>query len=255
MDHDLALTVVWLDDVPRDAADQMALDEALLDLGEEGVHCLRLYRWTTDTVSFGANESAGATWDRAALAASNIPCVRRPTGGRAVWHSAEDLTYAWTGPVASLGGVRPAYATLHRRLAAALAPLDLEATLAERPARLPGLAPGGCFDLPVGGELLIAGRKAIGSAQMVRRGALLQHGAIARRDRTARLDGFRRVPQAAAVPSPQSLPESDRVAAAIASWWLGQGALAAWPELTRAASEASLPLAPRYHDPGWTWRR
>lgn len=255
MDDDLPLTAVWLDDAPRDAAEQMAIDEALLLAALDGAHCLRLYRWTTDTVSFGANESAAITWNRTALAAEGVPCVRRPTGGRAVWHAADDLTYAWTGPVASLGGVRSAYATLHRRLAAALAPLDLEATLAARPTRLPGLAPGGCFDVPVGGEVLIAGRKAIGSAQVVRQGALLQHGAIARSDRTERLYGFSRSADAPATPSAASLPEADRLAAAIAAWWRARGALAATPELTGAACAASLQLVPRYRDPGWTWRR
>lgn len=255
MDDDLPLTAVWLDDVPRDAAEQMALDEALLLAAEEGVHCLRLYRWSSDSVSFGANESARTTWEREALESAGVPCVRRPTGGRAVWHAAEDLTYAWTGPLTSLGGVRLAYATLHRRLAAALAPLELRATLAERPERLPGLAPGGCFDVPVGGEVLVAGRKAIGSAQLVRRGGLLQHGAIALSDRTERLYRFRRSAQAPATPSTDSLPEGDRLAAAIEAWWGSGGALGATAELTRAACGASLHLVPHYRDPEWTWRR
>jgi lipoate-protein ligase A len=234
----------------------MALDEAALSLATEGVHLLRLYRWATDTVSLGANEAAARHWDRAALARDAIPCVRRPTGGRAVWHSADDLTYAWTGPVASLGDVRAAYTTLHHRLATALGDaLDLGPTLAPRPDRLPGLAPGACFDVPVGGEVLIAGRKAIGSAQLVRHGMLLQHGAIARADRAAALGRYRLAPGALPLGDHAPLPAADVLGAAIIAGWLEAGARLAPPELTSRLDATSLHWLPRYHDPAWTWRR
>lgn len=255
MDDDLRLTAVWLDRTPRPAAEQMALDEAMLTLATEGLHCLRLYRWQCDTVSLGANESALRTWDRTALARDGVPCVRRPTGGRAVWHATDDLTYAWTGPVASLGGVQPAYAVLHARLARALAPLALHATLARRPARLPGLAPGACFDVPVGGEVLVDDRKVIGSAQLVRHGALLQHGAIARTDRRPALDRYRQgaAPPAATPDAP--LPPADAMAEAIAAFWHDAGAPVADGQLTSRADMTTLHLLPRYQDPAWTWRR
>jgi lipoate-protein ligase A len=253
---DHALTLVWDDRTPRDAAGQMALDEAALALATEGVHLLRLYRWSADTVSLGANEAATRHWDRTALAHHGIPCVRRPTGGRAVWHATDDLTYAWTGPVASLGGVGAAYTTLHQRLAAALEDaLALGPTLAPRPDRLPGLAPGACFDVPVGGEVLIAGRKAIGSAQLVRHGMLLQHGAIARTDRGAALGRYRIAPSTTPLAHADPLPTADVLGAAIIAGWLGAGARLAAPELTSRLDATSLQWLPRYHDPAWTWRR
>jgi lipoate-protein ligase A len=253
---DHALTVVWDDHTPRDAAAQMALDEAALTLAAEGLHLLRLYRWATDTVSFGANEAATRHWDRDALTRDAIPCVRRPTGGRAVWHAAEDLTYAWTGPAAALGGGPAAYGELHRRLAEALnAALALDSTLAPKPARLPGLAPGACFDVPVGGEVLVAGRKVIGSAQLVRHEVLLQHGAIARTDRALALGRYRAAPFPPPTTTDDPLPQSDVLAAAIRSAWLDAGARPAAPELTSRLDATSLQWLPRYRDPGWTWRR
>jgi lipoate-protein ligase A len=256
MAADHALTVVWDDRTPRDAAGQMALDEAALALATEGVHLLRLYRWAADTVSLGANEAATRHWDRAALARDGVPCVRRPTGGRAVWHAADDLTYAWTGPVASLGGVQRAYQLLHRRLVDALdAALALGATLAPRPGRLPGLGPGACFDVPVGGEVLVAGRKAIGSAQLVRHGMLLQHGAIARSDRSAALGRYRRQPTDTVRGPEAALPPADVLGAAILAGWLGAGARPAPRELTSRLDATSLQWLPRYRDPAWTWRR
>ena len=38
--------------------------------------------------------------------------------------------------------------------------------------------PGPCFATPVGGEVLVAGRKLVGSAQVRKRNAFLQHGSI-----------------------------------------------------------------------------
>lgn len=234
----------------------MALDEAALALAAEGVHLLRLYQWSEDSVSFGANEAALRTWNRDALARDAVPCVRRPTGGRAVWHARDDLTYAWSGPVASLGGVRTAYARLHERLAAALErALSRAPTLAATPARLPGLAPGACFDVPVGGEVLVGGRKVIGSAQLVRHEMLLQHGAIAREDRAAVLMRYRAdpggSPQAAGAP----LPTPEILRQAILAAWCEAGAAMIPPELTSRLEATSLQWHPHYADPAWTWRR
>jgi hypothetical protein len=58
--------------------------------------------------------------------------------------------------------------------------MGIEAVLA--PARLARLArparPISCFAAPVGGELLVRGKKLVGSAQVRRANAFLQHGSI-----------------------------------------------------------------------------
>jgi lipoyl(octanoyl) transferase len=250
------VTWVWDDRVPRDGATQMALDTALqARAAADGTIVLRLYRWASDTVSFGANEAAARHWSRPALEADGVPCVRRPTGGRAVWHAADDLTYAWTGPVALLGGQRAAYAALHRELADALAPVVGAATLAEAPARLPGLAAGACFDVPVGGEVLVGGRKVIGSAQLIRDGALLQHGAVARRPHAARLAPYAAVAPATDAVTTPSLASADTLAEAISAGRIARGAIVAPPELTAWAEQVSVEGAARFRDPAWTWRR
>lgn len=250
------MTFVWDDRVPRAGAAQMALDAALqARAATDGTIVLRLYRWTEDTVSFGANEAAMRHWSRAALEAEGVPCVRRPTGGRAVWHAADDLTYAWTGPVATLGGQRPAYRILHEQLAAALAPLLGTTALAPPPPRLPGLSAGACFDVPVGGEVLVNGRKVIGSAQAVRDGALLQHGAIARRGHAAALRAFATSDRPAVEDGPALSASADALAAAIGAAWRARGAAIAPRELTAWAEQVSVEGAARFRDPSWTWRR
>lgn len=249
--------VVWSDLVPRPGAEQMALDHALLELAAvDGIPVLRLYRWACDTISFGTNEAALATWDRARLESAGPPCVRRPTGGRAVWHAADDLTYSVVGPIRDLGELQQAYRAIHERIAVAFTTLGLAAQLAPRPHRLPGLRPGACFDVAVGGEVLISGRKVVGSAQVAQAGAMLQHGAIARADRLADLGRFRRgLPGGGGTAAVADLPSAEVLAESIAAAWRSVGATEATAELTARAQLMSMKHLDHYHDPAWTWRR
>jgi len=149
----------------------MAADEALLDrVLRSGGAFLRLYRWDPPTLSIGRNQR---------IDVPAVPVVRRPTGGKAVWHEHE-VTYAVAAPVAMFGSLRDAYCEIHTRLAKALRSLGVDATLAPprfAQGRLSDL-PTSCFAMPVGGEILAGGRKLVGSAQVRRRDAFLQHGSI-----------------------------------------------------------------------------
>jgi lipoate-protein ligase A len=83
--------------------------------------------------------------------------------------------------VAAFGSLRSAYRTIHERLAAALRSLGVDATLAlHRPPPSPTLVdhPASCFATHVGGEVLVGGRKLVGSAQVRKGAAFLQHGSI-----------------------------------------------------------------------------
>jgi lipoate-protein ligase A len=151
--------------------ENMARDEALLTAADRtGAAFLRLYRFDPPCWSFGRNEPA--------IERAGIATVRRPTGGRAVWHEHE-VTYAVAAPVAAFGRLRDAYRAIHERLATALRSLGADVTVAaDRP--IPRLSdrPTDCFAATVGGEVLVAGRKVIGSAQVRRGAAFLQHGSI-----------------------------------------------------------------------------
>ena len=247
---------VWSDLAPRPAWQQMALDHALLDRAEcDGTTVLRLYRWDRPSISFGANEAATRHWDRERLERDAVPCVRRPTGGRAVWHAPDDLTYAITGPLAAFGGLKAAYRSIHERFAARLDEIGLAATLAPPPASVPGLTAGACFDVALGGEILHGARKVIGSAQVVQADALLQHGAVARADRLPLLHHYRRSARGEPAPAPVAdLPPEPVLAVALCRDWIEEGAEPAPDELTAWAEEATV-KHPRYRSPAWTWRR
>jgi lipoate-protein ligase A len=168
---------LWIDETPRPGWANMAVDLALLDRAERlGESWLRLYCWDPHCLSFGRHEPAIRRYDAELIRALGLDTVRRPTGGRAVWH-ARELTYAVASPSARFGSLCGAYQEIHRMLAEALGTLGVDASLAPPNGSAP-LDAGACFSRPVGGEVLASGRKVIGSAQLRRGTGLLQHGSI-----------------------------------------------------------------------------
>src|SRR5947208_15863305 len=241
----------------RPGPENMAYDAGLLARADRtGSAFLRLYRFQPPCLSLGRNEPAAARYDRAAIARRGLDVVRRPTGGRAVWHEHE-VTYAVAAPIATFGGLRGAYHAIHARLAAALHTLGVAATLApDRPTARPPDRHGSCFATPVGGEVLVAGRKLVGSAQVRRGQAFLQHGSIL-------LDGSQAMVQvvsrergagsgettlAAVLGRPVSFEE---VANAVIEAFGDVGAQHAAPlPSVRPTVRPSV-----FQDPAWTWRR
>ena len=192
-------------------AENMARDEALLaDAGRTGAAFLRLYRFDPPCLSFGRNDSA--------VEHGGVATVRRPTGGRAVWHEHE-VTYAVAAPLSTFGRLRDAYRAIHGRLAAALRSLGADAVLADdRPTIRLSDRPASCFAATVGGEVLVNGRKLIGSAQVRRGAAFLQHGSIL-------LDGSNDTPNATTLRQVLGRRVTfEEVAAAIVAAWGESGA-------------------------------
>lgn len=245
----------WLDRTPRPGWQQMAIDRMLADHASSTQEVVyRLYRWEGDTVSFGANEAARRTWNREALERDRIAVVRRPTGGRGVWHDANDLTYAVTAPLARYGDLRLAYRSIHEQLAWALGDLGLEASLAPAGHRAT-LAPGACFEMAVGGEVMTRGRKTIGSAQALFGPAFLQHGAIALADRSSALARFRLDSPPCARPPAAGQLDPTAAAAAILAAWSAAGAIEIPNDFPARTVAAAMEYAERFQDSGWTWRR
>jgi lipoate-protein ligase A len=164
------LTATWtllVDAEGKSGVANMRLDESLLDeVVRSGNAFLRLYRWNPATLSIGRNQ---------AVTFSGVPIVRRPTGGQAVWHEKE-VTYAVAAPIERFGSLREAYCQIHTLIATALRSLGADVVLA--PAVRPAGRPAACFAAPLGGEILVNGKKLVGSAQVRRGNAFLQHGSI-----------------------------------------------------------------------------
>jgi lipoate-protein ligase A len=237
----------------------MAVDQALLDRAERtGAATLRLYRWKPACLSFGRHEPATRRYDRTLIERLGIDVVRRPTGGRAVWHEHE-VTYAVAAPVARFGSLRASYRAIHELLARALRRLGAEVTLApDRPEPEPRDRPGACFATPGGGELVVAGRKLVGSAQVRQGGALLQHGSILLAGAQDLVDRVSREPGATggATTLARVLGRTvsfGEVADAVSA------AFGCGPETEPATltpdARAPESLINSFLDPSWTWRR
>lgn len=242
----------------RAGAENMAVDAGLLAEAERtGAAFLRLYRFAPPCLSFGRNEAALATYDRAAIARSGIDVVRRPTGGGAVWHE-QDLTYAVAAPIAAFGGLRRAYRAIHARLAEALAALGAPVTLASERS-IPSVAARGapCFAVPAGGEVLVSGRKIVGSAQVRGGDAFLQHGSVLLAGSQDALAAFR-LAVAGAPPSLALRATSLATALGRVVTWVevARAIVAAWGAGATPGAVAPPPATREpFPDPAWTWRR
>jgi lipoyl(octanoyl) transferase len=168
--------VLWDDLTPRPGWRNMAIDRTLLERAQAGESWLRLYAWDPPCLSFGRHEPASSRYDAERIAELGLAVVRRPTGGRAVWHAGE-LTYAVAAPSAGLGSLRDACDEIHGMLRDALAALGV-ATEPAPAHRAAAVDAGACFSRPAGGELMVGGRKVVGSAQVREGAAFLQHGSI-----------------------------------------------------------------------------
>ena len=256
------MTWYWQADRASDGATNMSRDLALLDLAaERGVAFVRTYTWAPHTLSFGANEPALKRYDRARIEQRGLAVVRRPTGGRAVWH-AEELTYSVTAPEGTLGTLAESYRVVHELLAEALATLGASFAFAEKPGTAAPLDAGACFASPAGGEVISALGKVVGSAQLRERGAFLQHGSILLGNRQELVTEITRgTPPAPGAASLRDVLGRDitaeEVAAAVRTSFQGRlGELATLDsQLSTALDMRAAMHRPRFLDDAWTWRR
>lgn len=239
----------------RRGSENMAVDHSLLRAAQEGVAFLRLYRWSPACLSFGRNETARTRYDAAAIRRLGLDTVRRPTGGRAVWHDSE-LTYAVAAPCTVFGTLAETYITIHRMLADALRRLGVPVALAPRRSRTPRLAAGACFATAVGGELVVRNAKLVGSAQVREGAAFLQHGSVLLQNDQDVVTDVTCGPRtsAKAISLTEALGRKtpipfDPVAIAIA-----EAARRAWAGCWTEGVPPIVTDVWRYGDDAWTWR-
>ena len=159
----------------------MALDEAILEAvaGLRVAPTLRFYAWNPPCLSIGYAQSV-AEANRAAIKREGWDLVRRATGGRAILHT-DEITYSITAPVDHplfANGVLPSYKRISLALISGLEKMGL---LPELHVSQPGHPSNGnpvCFRNPSAFEIMVDGKKLVGSAQLRRAGGILQHGSL-----------------------------------------------------------------------------
>jgi len=177
----------FLDTGPATGAENMAMDEKLLAEVSKGsaVPVLRFYTWAPPAVSLGRFQDQAGSVNSTACRKHGIDVVRRITGGRAVLHSRE-LTYSVISQIDNdlfPNDVLGTYKVLAAGLLSGLRNLGIPAEMVSRSGRHADRVQRdpkepACFSSPSWYEILVHGRKIVGSAQRRLAGAFLQHGSI-----------------------------------------------------------------------------
>jgi len=158
----------------------MAVDEVLFQgyLQKNTPPVLRFYGWTQPTISLGYFQDAAVELNLSILTKAGYGLVRRPTGGRAVLHDHE-LTYSVVGGVNSElpSGLIPSYLYISQALVEAFREFGIAAQM-HQGVNAGKLKSGACFDAPSWYELMVSGKKLVGSAQYRQSENFLQHGSI-----------------------------------------------------------------------------
>ena len=182
-------------DQAHDAAFNMAADRFLMESAAQTCRViLRTYSWKAPAITLGCMQRAEMLLDAHAMNAGGVFSISRITGGRAVLHW-NDLTYSCGFPVgmSEMGrSIAESYAVIGRCLSAGLLNAGIATETHDswadnhdvRNQRLP------CFCSSNRNELLVKGKKLVGSAQKRTRSSVLQHGSIPLDDHFCRLGEF-----------------------------------------------------------------
>lgn len=167
--------IVFLEDRPRPAVEQMEIDHCLLErMGTGWNRLLRTYRFSGFSVTVGRTfrMSIPPEWE----ILSPVVAVR-PTGGGAVLHQDDFCLSLFVSPRPACSP-RSFYPLIHGWIGKFLGSLSVN-TMALKETPLPA-APlrGLCFDEPVCGDLLWKSRKVLGGALRITSKGILYQGSL-----------------------------------------------------------------------------
>jgi lipoate-protein ligase A len=144
---------------------------------------LRLFRFAPHGITLGRAQRPSQALDLERCSADGVPWAVRPTGGRAIFH-AEEWTYSLIASIADPewgGSLSEAYDRAATLLLRSLLRLGVPAAFAPRSAaseRRRDLSGAACFASTARHEIVLGGRKLVGSAQRRGARALLQQGSV-----------------------------------------------------------------------------
>ena len=173
----------------------MAIDHTMSENCQlQAVPVLRFYGWDPFCVSIGYHQKEELI-DFDKLNQSGIDFVKRPTGGRAIYH-AEELTYSLICPRKSMDH-KQLYHFFHQIFANALISLGYPVQLKTDNEKLAGLTHQAndfpCFIKSAQTEVQFGEMKLIGSAQKLYDQAILQHGSLLIGEKHQQLADFLKV--------------------------------------------------------------
>jgi lipoate-protein ligase A len=158
----------------------MAIDHTLSGKSEEScIPIIRFYGWQPYCVSIGYHQKAKLL-DSGKLKRDKVDVVRRPTGGRAIFH-ADELTYSIVCSRKQIHH-KNLYSFIHQLFADSLQSLGYPVDLKTDNEKLGGLTHKPqdfhCFTKSAQTEIQIGRKKVMGSAQKIYDNSILQHGSL-----------------------------------------------------------------------------
>ena len=162
----------------------MRVDEAITECVAKGqsLPTIRLYAWPGAAISLGRHQKAAPLLNEESCRLDDVEVLRRPTGGKSIFHQRGDITYSVIArddePPLSRD-VLSSYSSVNAALVAGLVTVGIRAEMRERAPVWPETGIGfACFESPSRHEIYWAGRKIVASAQRRRSETFLQQGAI-----------------------------------------------------------------------------
>ncbi|MFH0772612.1 MAG: hypothetical protein V1933_08345 [Candidatus Omnitrophota bacterium] len=179
-------------DVAREPGANMSIDEAIMICqseasSAEALPTLRIYKWLYPCISIGRFQkpltfTLSPKGREEGEGGNNLPIVRRPTGGGAVFHNEFGFTYSIACREDSNAvpkGASNSYREIHLGILRALRnfgfKVELCAPVAEEGRSYPAKF---CFDQPVRFDIVSGFRKIAGAAQRRKQGVILHQGEV-----------------------------------------------------------------------------
>jgi len=176
----------------------MQSDLELFEAFENGManSTLRVYSWNPPCISLGYSQNGEEEIDLSKAKAMGWEVVTRPTGGGIVFHNEAEVTYslvtAIDNPIFPEGLV-PSYKKISEAIIYALQLIGINAKIQTSNIKLQNKSQilnsksQLCFSYPAEYEVVVEGRKIVGSAQKRGKRTLLQQGSIFVRNTPAEL--------------------------------------------------------------------
>jgi len=162
----------------------MALDEFLFNsFLPADMPIFRLYRWNKPAISLGRFQEAAKVLDLGRCRKDNLAIVKRITGGGAIYHSQEELTYSLVCPASFFNSdsLKESYRKITYFIIKTYKTLGFSAQYArdyKKSKKQLGAVSDFCFSGWQDYDILIDGKKIGGNAQKRKREVIFQHGSI-----------------------------------------------------------------------------
>lgn len=154
---------------------------------ESGNAILRIYSWKPKCISFGYSQKIEDEIDENKAISLGWEFVKRPTGGGIVFHNEEEVTYSITAPIDNPilpKGLIPSFKKISEAVVSGLGTLGIKAQIRnskleiQNNNKIRNHKNQLCFSYPAEYEIVVGGKKIVGSAQKRGKVALLQQGSI-----------------------------------------------------------------------------